>query len=174
LEKSGQRDNTIIVFTSDHGLACGQHGLMGKQNMFEHSMKPPLLFVGPKIPRNKKIDTPIYMQDLVPTTLELAGLEIPDEMEFDTLLPLIFGKEKSLHGAIYGAYKNSQRMVIKDGMKLVWYPEAEKHLLFDLAKDPDEINDLSDDLKRSETLLKLKTELSKLQKEFRDPLIMGQ
>ncbi|OVE77196.1 choline-sulfatase, partial [bacterium F16] len=73
LDASGKADNTYIFFTADHGLACGQHGLMGKQNMFDHSVRAPFIVCGPGIKGNTKNDTPIYLQDMMPTTLELAG-----------------------------------------------------------------------------------------------------
>lgn len=74
LERTGQADNTYIVMTADHGLACGQHGLLGKQNMYEHSLKAPLLIAGPGIPAGKRIDTPVYIQDFVATGASLSGL----------------------------------------------------------------------------------------------------
>ncbi|VGO23144.1 sulfatase-like hydrolase/transferase [Pontiella sulfatireligans] len=174
LEKTGQRENTIIVFTSDHGLACGQHGLVGKQNMFEHSMKPPLIFCGKGIPQGKTIDAPVYMQDLMPTTLELAGVKIPSAVEFKSLVPVIQGSEKEPYSAIYGAYKMAQRMVRMGDMKLIWYPDADKYLLFDVKKDPLEMNDLSSNSEQAGTLKRLKAELKRQQRKFNDPMLVSQ
>ncbi|MHC4624557.1 MAG: sulfatase-like hydrolase/transferase, partial [Planctomycetota bacterium] len=92
LEESGKADNTYIFFTADHGLAVGHHGLMGKQNMFDHSVRVPLMVVGPGIPANKKIDAAVYLQDIMPTTLELAGINKPSDVQFKSLMPLIQGK----------------------------------------------------------------------------------
>ena len=78
LEKSGKRDNTYIFFTADHGLSCGHHGLLGKQNMYDHSVRVPMVVNGKGIEAGKKIDTSVYLQDIMPTTLELAGASIPD------------------------------------------------------------------------------------------------
>ena len=72
LEASGQADNTYIFFTADHGLAVGRHGLMGKQNMFDHSVRVPLMVVGPDVPKNRKIDARVYLQDVMATSLELS------------------------------------------------------------------------------------------------------
>ena len=82
LEKSGQADNTYIFFSADHGLAVGRHGLFGKQNMYEHSTRVPFIAVGPGIRQGVKIDAPIYLQDVHPTTLELAGVKPADKVEF--------------------------------------------------------------------------------------------
>ena len=73
LEATGKADNTWIFFTADHGLAVGQHGLMGKQNMYDHSVRVPFMVVGPGVKAGQKIDEPIYLQDVMPTTLELCG-----------------------------------------------------------------------------------------------------
>ena len=77
LEKSGKAENTYIFFTSDHGLAVGNHGLVGKQNMYDHSIRVPLFVIGPGVPKNKKIDADVYLQDVMPSTLEIAGYPKP-------------------------------------------------------------------------------------------------
>ncbi|HAV61561.1 MAG TPA: choline-sulfatase, partial [Verrucomicrobiales bacterium] len=82
LEATGKADNTHIFFTADHGLAVGHHGLLGKQNMYEHSLRPPLIVAGPGIPRGRRIEARVYLQDIMPTTLELAGAPVPDHVEF--------------------------------------------------------------------------------------------
>lgn len=173
LEETGQRENTMIVFTADHGLACGQHGLMGKQNMFEHSMKPPLILCGNGIPKGKTIDTPVYMQDLMPTTMEMAGIEIPDSVDFKSLLPVIDGRVKEQYPAIYGAYKDKQRMVLKDGKKLIWYPTTDTYLLFDINNDPHEMNDLSGNPEYAGVIRTLKDALKNQQELLKDPMLTG-
>ncbi|MEM8736201.1 MAG: sulfatase-like hydrolase/transferase, partial [Planctomycetota bacterium] len=75
LEESGLRENTWIFFTADHGLACGHHGLMGKQNMYDHSLRVPFIAIGPDVAKNQTSPEPIYLQDVMATTLELAGVE---------------------------------------------------------------------------------------------------
>ena len=69
LEKTGKADNTIVIFTADHGLACGHHGLMGKQNMYDHSVRVPFVLVGPGIEKDRRIDTGIYLQDIMPANV---------------------------------------------------------------------------------------------------------
>ena len=77
LEKTGQADNTYIFFTADHGLSVGHHGLIGKQCLFDHSVRVPWVITGPGIPAGKKIAEPIYLQDVMATSFEIAGMEKP-------------------------------------------------------------------------------------------------
>jgi len=173
LEASGQADNTYIFFTSDHGLACGHHGLLGKQNMYEHSMKAPLIVSGPSIPKNETRDAFVYLQDIMPTTLELAGAPKPDYVDFHTLSPLLKNKNASSeYDAIYGAYKpDLQRMVRVGNHKLILYPTAKVYRLYDLAKDPQEANDLAPKGGRYTKLSKkLFARLLALQQELSDEL----
>jgi len=171
LEKSGKMDNTYIFFTSDHGLAVGHHGLMGKQNMYEHSLRAPLIVKGKGIPENKTVSARVYIQDVVPTTIEYAGGEIPGHIDFNSLKPFIDGEKKNRqYNNIYGAYKNLQRMIIDENMKLIFYPAINKFLLYDLEKDPDEMKDLSENPGYAKDLAILKIKLQELQKELNDPL----
>lgn len=142
LEAAGESENTYIVFSADHGLSVGHHGLIGKQNLFEHSVKVPFLMAGPGIPAGSRNDSLIYLQDVMPTTLELGGIEKPAHVQFQSLLPVIKG-ESSGYEAVYGAYLKSQRSVIQEGFKLILYPKVPKVLLFDLEDDPLEMNDVS-------------------------------
>lgn len=171
LEHSGHAANTAVFFTADNGLSVGQHGFMGKQNMFEHSMKVPLIAAGPGIPKGRRIETPVYLQDIMPTTLELAGAPVPPHVRFKSLLPLLRGGHTSHHDAIYGAYMQLQRMIRVGDMKLIAYPALGTFLLFDLAKDPHELCDLAGDPAHRETLLDMKHRLAELQRDMSDPLL---
>lgn len=142
LKESGQADNTWIFFTADHGLSCGHHGLMGKQNMYDHSVRVPFIIVGPGVASHAKISGPIYLQDVMATSLELAGVEKPEHVEFNSLLPMLDGKP-SPYESIYGAYLELQRSVRTDNYKLILYPKAGVVRLFDLREDPLEMNDLA-------------------------------
>jgi choline-sulfatase len=170
LEKSGRDKDTVVFLTGDNGLSVGQHGFMGKQNMFEHSMKVPLLAAGPGIPKGKQIETPVYLQDIMPTALELAGAAIPSHVQFKSLLPLLRGERSVQYDAVYGAYMTLQRMVRVGDRKLIWYPQPNVFLLFDLAKDPHEMHDLAEEPAYKETLANMKRQLAALQKEMNDPL----
>ncbi|NWK55028.1 sulfatase-like hydrolase/transferase [Verrucomicrobiaceae bacterium N1E253] len=163
LEKSGKADNTIIVFTGDHGLAVGQHGLIGKQNLYDHSMRVPLIFSGPGIPKGKIIPKQVYYQSLAPTTLEMSGIPIPQTFEFKSLHPMIQGTEGYQgEDRIIGMYRDYQRAIRTERYKLIYYPYAGNKItlkgkefkvqkpyqariqLFDLQKDPLEMNNLAD------------------------------
>ncbi len=170
LKNSGKADNTYIFFTADHGLSVGHHGLFGKQNLFDHSIRVPLMVNGPGVQKNKSISAPVYLQDIMPSTLELAGIEKPDHVQFKSLMPLLKEKRSKNYDSIYGAYKNFQRMVIKDDHKLLLYPDIKKALLFNLKNDPLEMKDLADDPKSKELLKELFAEFLKLQKETGDKL----
>ena len=175
LEASGKIDNTYIIFTADHGLAVGRHGLLGKQSLFDHSIRPPFMILGPKIPKGEKIDMDIYLQDAMATSLELAGIEKPDYVYFNSFLDILNGTRNTSHyDAIYGGYVSTQRMIRKEGFKLLVYPKLNKILLFDMANDPEEMYDLADKPEhkvRKETMF---TELMQLQKELNDPLDISQ
>jgi choline-sulfatase len=170
LDKTGKRENTYIIFTADNGLAMGSHGLFGKQNMFEHSAKVPLIISGPGLPKQKRVDTPVYMQDVMPTTLEMAGREIPLYVQFKSLLPLLRGERTQLYDSIYSAYQRDQRMVRRGDFKLIVYPKAKATLLFNLKDDPDEIKNLADQPQYAQTVKELFAELERLQQETGDPM----
>lgn len=170
LQQSGQADNTYVFLTSDHGLACGRHGLLGKQSMFDHSMRVPFLLSGPGIEAGKTINSPIYLQDAMPTSLELAGSKIPAEVQFRSLMPLVRGEQTSSYESLYGAYMNRQRMVQVGNWKMILYPTISKILLFNLQNDPHEMHNLADQPKHQETVARLFAELRKLQHETGDAL----
>jgi choline-sulfatase len=170
LEKSGKADNTWIFFTADHGLAVGHHGLFGKQNLFEHSVRPPFIVAGPGVPAGKRSDEPIYYQDLMPTTLDLAGISKPDQVQFQSLLPITRGEGKSKYRSIYTAYVDFQRAVSMDGWKLLLYPAIEKVQLFHLADDPLEMRDLSGNAAHADRIQQLFEELLRWQQETSDSL----
>lgn len=174
LEKSGKNKNTYIIFTADHGLAIGRHGLLGKQSQFDHSIRPPFVILGPDIPKGKKITADIYLQDAMATSLELAGIEKPDYVFFNSVLNLVHGSQtKSHYNAIYGGYIDYQRMIRKDGFKLIVYPKINKILLFDMENDPEEMNDLSGLPEYKAKCSDLFLELLQLQKDLNDSLDIG-
>lgn len=172
LQASGKADNTYIFFTSDHGLAVGDHGFMGKQNMYESSMRVPLIVVGPKLLKGKKIDAFVYLQDVMPTTLELAGIKETKHIDFNSLLPLATGKvNKSSYPTIYGAYFGKQRMYRTDNYKMIIYPTANKVRLYDMKNDPLEKYDLAEKKEKHKKVLKrLFKEYCVLQKQMNDPI----
>lgn len=172
LEKSGKKDNTYIFFTADHGLAVGHHGLIGKQNMYEHSVKAPLIVVGPDVPQGERRDAAVYLQDVMATTLDIADAEVPDYVEFNSLLPLIDNaSRKSAYDSIYGCYLGDRQRMIRSGdHKLIVYPLAKRVRLYDLKNDPLELVDLAGAPGQWERVRALYQELQALQAEMDDPL----
>ncbi len=144
LEQTGQADNTWIFFTADHGLACGHHGLMGKQNMYDHSVRVPFIVCGPDVLPGTTNASRIYLQSVMATSLELAGVTRPDHVQFRSLTGFLDQPSVSPHGVAYGAYTDKQRMITVGNDKLVLYPQIGKRLLFNLQADPEEMQDLSD------------------------------
>ncbi len=171
LEATGKMNNTYVFFTSDHGLSAGQHGLIGKQSLFDHSIRVPLMVVGPDIPKNKIVNHDVYLQDIMATSLEVAGIEKPPFVEFKSFMNLV--NEESENGnydAIYGCYMDLQRMIRKDGFKLLIYPRVNKIFLFDLHDDPEEMNNLADNKENDGKVKSLFKDLMRLQKEMGDEL----
>ncbi len=157
LEETGHAKNTIIVFTSDQGLAVGSHGLLGKQNLYEHSMGTPLVISGPGIPAGSS-NALVYLYDLFPTLCELAGASLPEKVEGMSLAPIWRGERDSIRGSLFTTYENLQRAVRDERWKLIRYPQINKTQLFDLKSDPHELKNLADDpsqARRVEELMKL-------------------
>ncbi len=168
LAASGKAKDTIVIFSSDHGLAVGRHGLLGKQNLYDHSMRPPLIFAGPGIPAGKKSDALCYLLDIFPTVAELAGVKAPATVEGLSLAPIMTGKQAVVRDSIFCAYRDVQRMVRTDRWKLIRYPQINKSQLFDMANDPDELHDLAGDGKHAERERELTALLRDWQKKLDD------
>jgi len=173
LEKSGQRENTIVVFTSDHGLAIGSHGLRGKQNMYEHTMNVPMLLVGPGVPVGKQYSSQMYLRDLYPTLCEFTDVPLLNEVDGQSIVPILQGKKKSNYDYVFGYYHDSQRMIRGDRWKLIHYPAIDIWQLFDLKNDPDERDNLIDEPTHAAVLSDLKQRLVNWQKEVNDPVLAG-
>ncbi|MFP6618272.1 MAG: sulfatase-like hydrolase/transferase [Pirellulaceae bacterium] len=170
LKKTGKADNTYIFFTADHGLAVGRHGLMGKQNMFDHSVRVPFVVIGPGITGGTRSDAWIYLQDVMPTTLELAGIKKPGHVQFKSLLPLIKGETREGYDAVYGAYLALQRSVREGPYKLILYPKISQQVLYNVEQDPLELKDLAGDAKYLQVKKKLFARLLELQQQTGDQL----
>lgn len=167
LRESGRLANTIVIFTSDQGLAVGgRHGLMGKQNLYEH-FKSPFILNGPGI-RKGRSDALVHMHDLLPTICSLAGASIPAGVEGADLAPVIRGEKRSVRDHAFGVYKDVQRMTRDSRFKLIWYPKVKRYQLFDLKADPWELRDLSGDATHSSKVSELKKVLARQMDEFSD------
>jgi arylsulfatase A-like enzyme len=171
LEETGQASNTYIFYTADHGLSVGHHGLVGKQNMYDHSLRPPMIVMGPDIPEGEKRDMAVYLQDIVPSAIEYAGGEVPEYVEFKSLKSLIEKtRDRSFYPEVYGAYMDLQRMVRIDDYKLIVYPYAGTRRLFNLEADPEEMNDLASEPEQQERMDTMFEQLIQLQAEMGDTL----
>jgi choline-sulfatase len=167
LDASGQAENTWIFFTADHGLAVGHHGLFGKQNLYDHSVRVPFLVAGPGVAKGAKNDAAIYLQDVMATALDLAGAEKPAHVFFNSLRPLLNG-EKSRYESVYGAYLELQRAITHDGWKLIAYPKAKVLRLYHLAEDPQEMRDLAAKPEHAAKVKDLLQRLVKLSADLHD------
>lgn len=166
LEDTGRLDETIIVFTSDHGLAIGSHGLMGKQNMYNHTVVVPFVIAGPGIPEGRQSSAFIYLRDLFPTTCELAGIEIPESVTARSFASILRGEQpENFRQHAFGYFYDRQRMICTDRWKLIYYPKLDRYQLFDLKNDQHELRDLSTDSEHADQLARLKTEMKQW---FRD------
>jgi arylsulfatase A-like enzyme len=173
LEKSGKADNTYIIFCADHGLAVGEHGLLGKQNQYDHSVRMPFFIADPGITAGKQSNAIIYMQSVFATTFELVGIEAPATVEFPSLKGVIEGNEEKVHDAIFGSYRRLQRMVPTDTHKLIVYLHNGMQQLFDLKKDPRERVNIIDDATNENLKNDMFSKLLALQKEVRDTLSLS-
>ncbi len=170
LKERGLEDNTYVVFSSDQGLAVGgRHGLMGKQNLYEH-VKPPLIVAGPDIPHGQS-DALVYLFDLYPTFCEMAGIAVPPTAEGKSLLPIIRGETPKVRDTLFGAYKACQRMVRDERWKLIKYnANGVKNVqLFDLQNDPHEIRNLADNPRYADQRARMERLLAEARKQFGDP-----
>jgi arylsulfatase A-like enzyme len=167
LKEQSQYDNTIFVFSSDHGLAMGSHGLMGKQNLYDAGMKAPLFMTGPGVPTGES-PALAYLVDIYPTVCDLVGAKIPDGLDGQSLKPVIDGKAKGIRDSLFLAYREVQRAVRDERYKLIRYPQVDVTQLFDLQEDPDEIRNLADRPEQAERVRALMERMKKWQEHYGD------
>ncbi|MFC1453905.1 sulfatase-like hydrolase/transferase [Verrucomicrobiota bacterium] len=167
LQKKGELDNTIIVFAGDNGLAVGQHGLMGKQNLYDHSVRVPLVFAGPGIPKGQNRDTLVYLLDIFPTLCDLTDIETPASVEGRSLLSCLNDPDIEVRKTLYLAYGNSIRGVTDGRHKLIEYACGATQL-FDLSRDPSEMDNIADGHESSAILPQIRRTLLSLSEEWED------
>jgi len=171
LEERGILDSTIIVFAGDNGLAVGQHGLFGKQNCYEHSVRVPLAFAGPGIPEGKQTDAYVYLFDIFPTLCDLIGIDRPGSVEGQSLVEAMGDPAANIRDMLYFAYWKNQRAVKDRRYKLVEYVVHETHnmtQLFDLDADPWELTNLAFDPTHLGRVDSMRKELVRLRDEWDD------
>ena len=166
LKKYDLYDNTLIIYASDNGLALGSHGLLGKQNLYEHSTKVPLIISGPGIPKGQTSDALVYLFDIFPTLMDYLDFEKPEDIDGKSLLNIINKKENQIRTSIYTAYRNTVRAVRDNEWKLIFYPQIKVTQLYNLKQDPNELYNLAQNLfyktriKKMMNLLKYNMELA--------------
>ena len=146
LEAMGELDNTYIVYTSDHGMAIGRHGLQGKQNLYEHTWRVPFIVSGPGIKPGTRARGNIYLLDVLPTLCDLAGIEAPTTIEGLSFRPVLEGRQETVRDVLYGVYcggtKPGIRSIKQGDWKLIKYDVMDGAVrqtqLFNLAKNPHE------------------------------------
>lgn len=146
LEQRGVLDNTVIIFTSDHGDCLGDHGHSQKWTMYDPSVRVPAIVWGPGVRAGQQVDALTAMMDLGPTVLELANIEAPEWMEAQSLVPALRGEE--WHGRDYVFSEHAHDMILTGTelmtmvrdlrWKYVEFVDSDEGQLFDLDADPDE------------------------------------
>ena len=178
IDKSNLMPTTFIVFSADHGLAMGRHGLLGKQNLYEHSMRVPMIVAGPGVAANLRVQTLVYVADLFPTLLDLGGLVDSNSSSGSLNATLAASPFKSLrpcmlpvhatakphacaspHHVIVTAFATLARAITTQRWKLICYPPSARVQLFDLRKDPLEMHDLGADAEHAPLRVSLLLEL---------------
>jgi arylsulfatase A-like enzyme len=165
LDDTGQTANTIVIFSSDHGVALGSHGLRGKQNMYEHTIGVPLVLCGPGIPRGQRRAAQVYLRDLFPTTCDLTDTKIPETVEGRSFVRVLRGQQEEIHSEIFCHFRDKQRMIRSDRWKLIHYPQIGRWQLFDLKEDPHETHNLARDVAYAEVVAGLKAKLDNWQQQ---------
>lgn len=174
-------DNTLVVYTSDQGFYMGEHGWFDKRFMYEESMHTPLVMLLPKgLDARGDIDLPVQNIDYGPTFLELAGVSVPEDMQGESLLPLLKGERpadwrKSLY---YHFYEYPAEHAVKrhygvrnDRYKLIhFYNDIDRWELFDIQNDPKEMNNLYGKPGYEEVTAQMMEELKEAQEKYDDPI----
>ncbi|MFO1490763.1 MAG: sulfatase-like hydrolase/transferase [Kiritimatiellia bacterium] len=144
LKTSGDWENTIVIFSGDNGLSLGEHGLFGKQNLYEFGgMHVPLVIAGPGVPKGRS-EALVYLMDLFPTLCDFAGAVPPAGLDGKNLRPVIDRRQPSVRDVLYTAYGTGQRSIRDGRWKLIRYPEVDRTQLFDLEADPHELRNLAE------------------------------
>jgi len=155
LDNGPHAENTYVIYTADHGLAMGSHGLLGKQNVYEQSMRSPLILRGPGIPAGGSSSSFTYILDLYATVCRLAGVDVPTDVDSRDLGPIWRGEKPRVRESLFLPFQSEQRAISDGRFKLHVYPKINHRLLFDLEKDPHETTNLADDAEYVEKMNRL-------------------
>ena len=183
LEDMGELENTYIIYTADHGMSIGRHGLMGKQNLYQHTWRVPFIVKGPGIKAGSRVEGNIYLLDVLSTLCDLADVKAPETSEGLSFKPVLQGQKQLMRDVVYGAYsgggKPGMRTVKQGDWKLIRYESVERSVdetqLFNLAENPDELlpehgkPNLAKDPKHSEKLKEMQALLLSEMRRLEDP-----
>ncbi len=169
LQESPHAKNTIVIYTADHGLAMGSHGLLGKQNIYEHSMRCPLILSGPGIPKGESSNAFTYVHDLYATICDFAEISQPGGNDSKSLRPIVNGTADRTHESIFLPFQDNQRAVSDGRWKLHIYPKINHRILFDLTTDPHETNPLTPDAVEFSQIAKMLALMDAHRKRLGDP-----
>ena len=181
LKEQGLDKNTLVVYTSDQGFYMGEHGWFDKRFMYEESMRTPLVMTLPEeFDRKGDIVEMVQNIDYAPTFLELAGVEVPDDIHGESLVPLFRGERpKDWRTSLYYHFYEypAEHMVKRhygvrtDRYKLIhFYNDIDEWELYDLQQDPQELNNLYGKGGYDDVTKELRAELLRLQEEYKDPV----
>jgi arylsulfatase A-like enzyme len=175
LAELGLKDNTVIIFLSDNGFLLGNHGLGNKITMHEESVRVPMFIHWHRLKaKGKKTDALVSSLDVYPTIVELAGLEQPDHVMGKSLVPLFNNPSLKIRDVVYsecvgvgGKIGEGHRMARTNTMKFV-LSMSDEAFMFDLIKDPFELNNLAFSVERKKELEEMRSDLAKWMKEIGD------
>lgn len=174
LHESGEEDNTIIVFTGDNGLAVGQHGWLGKEDIYEHGVRIPLIMAGPEIAGNVRNDAYVYLYDIFPTLCEKVGIPVPESVDGKSFAHLLDGNHgENFRDELYLIFDNFVRGVKDDNYKLIEYrngdtPEDKWTFLYDIKNDPWEIVNLANDKEYENIICEMRQKILKHRDEWEE------
>lgn len=171
LEASGEAENTLIVWTADHGLGVGRHGLLGKQNLYDHSVRVPLVITGPGIPEGESRDHYIYLLDIFPTLCELLHVPIPSSVEGKSFMPVIENALSDHRDCLHLCYGTTMRGVKRNNLKLIEYVVENARItqLFDLNHDTHELRSVHEEPEFAHALSELREVLREGWDAYDDP-----
>lgn len=157
LREEGLLDNTVILFSADHGDMLGQHGLWAKRLYYEGSANVPMILVGPRqtqqVAKNSVDSRLVGLQDVMPTLLDLCGIEVPDSCDGRSM---VNSDPREHLYAECNEGPTATRMIHEGRFKLIYYAAGNRFQLFDLESDPFEQVDLSTDAASQKELERLK------------------
>lgn len=174
LHQSGKEDNTIIVFTGDNGLAVGQHGWLGKEDIYEHGVRIPLIMAGPEIAENVRNDAYVYLYDIFPTLCEKVGIDVPNSVDGKSFAHLLDGNHgESFRDELYLIFDNFVRGVKDENYKLIEYrngdEEADKWtFLYDIKNDPWETVNLANSEEYKDKVQEMREKILKHRDEWEE------